>query len=252
MTGEALGPALAGDGAEGVFAAVATAGTTNLGIVDDLAGVAEVCQRRDLWMHVDGAYGGAAPGRALRARPVRRRSSAPTASSSTRTSGCSRRSTAARCSTATPQLARARPHPARRLPRRRSPPTTSGTRPTTPCTCPAARAGCRSGSRWRCTAPTPTATRSSRTLAVARAAAEEIRGRARARAADRAGAVGAVLQAHGLGAGRLRPWSADGCSTQGYAFVTPTVHAGEIVTRFAIVNPRTTLTDIKAILDTMR
>ena len=37
---------------------------------------------------------------------------------------------------------------------------------------------------------------------------------------------------------------------QGFAFVTPTVHKGEIVTRFAIVNPRTTLTDIKAILDT--
>ena len=31
---------------------------------------------------------------------------------------------------------------------------------------------------------------------------------------------------------------------RGFAFVTPTVHHGEIVTRFAIVNPRTTLTDI--------
>ena len=29
-----------------------------------------------------------------------------------------------------------------------------------------------------------------------------------------------------------------------YAFVTPTSHAGETVTRFAIVNPRTTLADI--------
>jgi L-2,4-diaminobutyrate decarboxylase len=42
------------------FAVVATAGTTNLGIVDDLQSVAAVVQARDLWLHVDGAYGGAA------------------------------------------------------------------------------------------------------------------------------------------------------------------------------------------------
>jgi aromatic-L-amino-acid decarboxylase len=36
-----------------------TAGTTNAGIVDDLAGVARVCKELDWWMHVDGAYGGA-------------------------------------------------------------------------------------------------------------------------------------------------------------------------------------------------
>lgn len=39
------------------FCAVATAGTTSSGIVDDLVAVAEVCRRNDLWMHVDGAYG---------------------------------------------------------------------------------------------------------------------------------------------------------------------------------------------------
>jgi glutamate/tyrosine decarboxylase-like PLP-dependent enzyme len=41
------------------FAVVASAGTTNAGIVDDLAGVAEVCSERGIWLHVDGAYGGA-------------------------------------------------------------------------------------------------------------------------------------------------------------------------------------------------
>jgi glutamate/tyrosine decarboxylase-like PLP-dependent enzyme len=45
---------------DGIFAVVATAGTTNLGIVDDIAGVAEVTQEHEWWLHVDGAYGGAA------------------------------------------------------------------------------------------------------------------------------------------------------------------------------------------------
>ena len=42
-----------------VFAIVSTAGTTNAGVIDDLFGVADVCAEFDVWMHVDGAYGGA-------------------------------------------------------------------------------------------------------------------------------------------------------------------------------------------------
>ncbi len=59
LTGEALGPALTTLG-DRVCAVVATAGSTNLGLVDDLAGVADACQEAGVWMHVDGAYGGAA------------------------------------------------------------------------------------------------------------------------------------------------------------------------------------------------
>lgn len=43
-----------------VFAVVATAGTTNAGIIDDLKGIADFCHEKEIWFHIDGAYGGAA------------------------------------------------------------------------------------------------------------------------------------------------------------------------------------------------
>jgi L-2,4-diaminobutyrate decarboxylase len=59
LTGEALAPVLASRRRE-VFAVVATAGSTNLGVVDDLASIADVCSKAGVWLHVDAAYGGAA------------------------------------------------------------------------------------------------------------------------------------------------------------------------------------------------
>lgn len=43
-----------------VFAVVATAGTTNLGIIDELKSIGEYCRNSKIWYHIDGAYGLAA------------------------------------------------------------------------------------------------------------------------------------------------------------------------------------------------
>lgn len=60
LTGGAVEAALASDPEpQSVVGVVATAGTTNAGIVDDLASIGDVATRRGLWFHVDGAYGGA-------------------------------------------------------------------------------------------------------------------------------------------------------------------------------------------------
>ena len=50
----------AGHDGHKVFAIVATAGTTNLGIIDDLAGIGKAAKDLGIWFHVDGAYGLAA------------------------------------------------------------------------------------------------------------------------------------------------------------------------------------------------
>lgn len=63
MVGDALRATLDGlDDADRarLLAIVATAGTTNAGVVDDLAGAADAAGAIGCWLHVDGAYGGAA------------------------------------------------------------------------------------------------------------------------------------------------------------------------------------------------
>ncbi len=42
------------------FCIIGNAGTTNTGAVDDLAALADLAERHDLWFHVDGAYGAVA------------------------------------------------------------------------------------------------------------------------------------------------------------------------------------------------
>lgn len=63
LTGTDVAETIAGlssDDRARVFAVACTAGTTNLGIVDDMQGIGEVCKQASVWLHVDGAYGGAA------------------------------------------------------------------------------------------------------------------------------------------------------------------------------------------------
>ena len=63
MRGDALRPVL--DSLDTVdrgrlFAIVATSGTTNVGVVDDIRAAADAAEEFETWLHVDGAYGGAA------------------------------------------------------------------------------------------------------------------------------------------------------------------------------------------------
>ncbi len=51
---------LSADDRARVFAIVATSGTTNAGVIDDLDGAGRVAAELGVWFHVDGAYGAAA------------------------------------------------------------------------------------------------------------------------------------------------------------------------------------------------
>jgi glutamate/tyrosine decarboxylase-like PLP-dependent enzyme len=60
FTGDALRAAFEADSdPDSIVAVVATSGTTNAGIIDDLLGVGTFARESGMWFHVDGAYGGA-------------------------------------------------------------------------------------------------------------------------------------------------------------------------------------------------
>jgi glutamate/tyrosine decarboxylase-like PLP-dependent enzyme len=249
LRGEAVAGALAADGGDGVFAVVATAGTTNLGRIDDLAGVAAACRERDLWLHVDGAYGAAglcAPSLRESFSGIERADSlivdphkwlfAPFDS----------------CA-----LIYADPERGRAAHRQSASyldalyrdeawnPSDYGLHLTR-------RA--RGLPFWFSLAVHGTdayATAVERTLEVTRAGAEEIRGRPEFELLNEPELSVLAFRRSGWQEEDYHRWAAE-LNAAGTAFVLPTTVHGETVARLALVNPRTTRDDVRIVLDSMR
>jgi L-2,4-diaminobutyrate decarboxylase len=248
LTGPALAAALDAAGHDGVFAVVATAGTTNLGIIDDLDSVGQVCAERNLWFHVDGAYGLAglaAPSVRSRFAGVERADSFvvdphkwlfapfdccaliyrdPLAARAAHTQRAGYLDVLNSGGDLNPSdFAIGLTRRARGLP------------------------------FWFSLAVHGTdayAEAVERTLVVARYAADSIREREYLDLLHEPDLSVVAFRRRGWAPQDYKDWS-DRLLAAGEAFVVPTTHEGETVTRFAVVNPETTEADIDLILDTM-
>jgi glutamate/tyrosine decarboxylase-like PLP-dependent enzyme len=248
LTGENLRATLESVGTDGLFAVVATAGTTNFGIVDDLASVARVCAELGVWFHVDGAYGGAGLA-ASSIRPlydgIEQADSFivdphkwffapfdccallyrdPMVARAAHTQNASYLDVLTESTDWSPaDYSIGLTRRARGLP------------------------------FWFSLATHGTRAYSeaiARTLEVARFAAKEIARRDYVELLRQPDTSVVVFRRIGWTPQQYQLWS-DRLLLANFAFVVPTSHEGETVTRFAIVNPRTTEADIAAILDTM-
>jgi len=90
-----------------------------------------------------------------------------------------------------------------------------------------------------------------RTLTVTRAGAELIRERDYVRLLTEPELSVLVFERVGWDADDYARWSSRLLVEQ-VGFITPTKHAGQVCTRFAIVNPLTTADDLALLLDSMR
>jgi glutamate/tyrosine decarboxylase-like PLP-dependent enzyme len=251
MTGEAVRETVAllpPEQRAGLFAVVATAGATNTGIVDDLAGVAEVAAELGLWMHVDGAYGGAglaAPSVRHLYAGIERADSfivdphkwlfAPFDSCAVlyRDPEIARRAHTQSAAYLDPVTVEGEWNPsdyAVQLSRRaRGLPfwfslAVHGTRAYTDAV--------------------------EATIEVARAAAEEIRRRPYLALLEEPDLSVVIFERVGWEQSDYEQWGEE-LLHHGRAFVLPTKHQGRPCTRFAIVNPRTTVADLRSILASM-
>jgi glutamate/tyrosine decarboxylase-like PLP-dependent enzyme len=248
LTGDALRATLDEHGTDNIFAVVVTGGTTNYGVVDDIRGCVDVAREHGIWVHVDGAYGVAA----LCAPSVRSifdgiedvdslivdphkwlfapfdacaliyREPALGKAAHTQTAGyleVINDDTEYNPSDYAVHLSRR----ARGLP------------------------------FWFSLATHGTQAYTNaieRTLEVARAAADGVRKRPYLELVREPHLSVVVFRRLGWERADYYEWS-DRLFAANFAFVLPTTHKGETVTRFAIVNPNTTEADVSLILDTM-
>ncbi len=248
LTGEELRKVIIDEGPESFFAVVATCGSTNFGVIDDLTSVAEVCEEFGIWFHCDGAYGGAG----LAAPSVRAKYTG-----------------IERCSSfiVDPHKWLFAPYDCCALLYRE------------PVLARAAHTQHASyldvltdNSDWNPTDYSVGLTRRARglplwfslvangtqaytdgverTLEVTRFAEEQVRSRDYVEAVRHADLSVLVFRRLGWQSADYTRWS-DGLLERQEGFVVPTSHDGETLARFAIVNPRTTEDDIIAILDSM-
>jgi L-2,4-diaminobutyrate decarboxylase len=247
LSGENLRAVLEAEGPETFFAVVATAGTTNFGIVDDIDSVAQVCREHGIWLHVDGAYGAAG----LAAPTVRHLFAGieqadsfivdphkwlfapydccallyrePALGRWAHTQNATYLDVLNDAQWNPSEYSIGLTRRARGLPLWFSL-ATYGTKAYT--------------------------TAIERTLEVTRFAEAEIARRPYLEALRAADLSVVVFRRHGWEAEDYQAWS-DEMMREEFAFVVPTSHEGETVARFAIVNPTTSEDDIAAILDTM-
>jgi glutamate/tyrosine decarboxylase-like PLP-dependent enzyme len=248
LSGDALRRVLEAEGPDTFFAVVATSGTTNFGIVDDLASVAEVCREYGLWLHVDGAYGGAG----LAAPSVRHLYAGIEHADSFIVDPHKWLFAPFDCCALLyrePALARAaHTQKASYLDVLTAAPDWNPTDYSIGLTRRA-----RGLPFWFSLATHGTRAYTAaieRTLEVTRFAAAEIARRPYVEALREPDLSVIVFRRVGWSPEDYQAWS-DRLLADQIAFVVPTSHEGETVTRFAIVNPSTTEDDITAILDTM-